>query len=76
MFVLLTVVCGNRRGYRVVPQSFVRIVLPRCFAAHYLLMLAGFDRIPRTGGVLLLGNRITRSIDRFTKIASQDPFIL
>ncbi|MEZ5435937.1 MAG: acyl-[ACP]--phospholipid O-acyltransferase [Pseudomonadales bacterium] len=61
MFVLLTIVAVIGAGYTVsqLPQSFVRIVFTALFRGAYRIDVSGFDRIPRTGGVLLLGNHIS-----------------
>ncbi len=61
MFVLLTVVALIGAGYTVsqLPQSFIRILFTILFRGAYRIDVSGFDRIPRTGGVLLLGNHIS-----------------
>ena len=61
MFVLLTVVAVIGAGYTVsqLPQSFVRLIFTALFRGAYRIDVSGFDRIPRTGGVLLLGNHIS-----------------
>ena len=61
MFVLLTLVAIAGAGYTVsqLPQSFVRIVFSAVFRGAYRIDVSGFDRIPRSGGVLLLGNHIS-----------------
>ncbi|MCC7515845.1 MAG: MFS transporter, partial [Pseudomonadales bacterium] len=61
MFVLLTVVAVLGAGYTVMqlPQSFVRIIFTALFRGVYRIDVSGFDRIPRHGGVLLLGNHIS-----------------
>lgn len=61
MFVLLTLVAVVGAGYTVsqLPQSFVRILFTMVFRGIYRIDVAGFDRIPRQGGVLLLGNHIS-----------------
>lgn len=61
MFVLLMVVAVAGAGYTVsqLPQSFVRILFSVLFRGRYRIDVAGFDHIPRSGGVLLLGNHIS-----------------
>ncbi len=61
MFVLLTLVAIIGAGYTVsqLPQSFVRILFSVVFRGAYRIDVSGFDRIPRSGGVLLLGNHIS-----------------
>ncbi len=61
MFVLLTLVAVIGAGYTVsqLPQSFVRILFSILFRGLYRIDVSGFDRIPRRGAVLLLGNHIS-----------------
>lgn len=61
MFVLLTIVAIIGAGYTVsqLPQSFVRLIFTAVFRGAYRIDVSGFDRIPRSGGVLLLGNHIS-----------------
>ena len=61
MFVLLTFVAVIGAGYTVsqLPQTFVRIIVSAVFRGAYRIDVNGFDRIPRSGGVLLLGNHIS-----------------
>ncbi len=41
------------------PQSLVRYVFARAFATRYSVKVNGFENLPSTGGVLLLGNHIS-----------------
>jgi acyl-[acyl-carrier-protein]-phospholipid O-acyltransferase/long-chain-fatty-acid--[acyl-carrier-protein] ligase len=61
MFVLLTVVAIAGAGYTVLqlPQSFVRMLFSIFFRGAYRIDVSGFDKIPREGAVLLLGNHIS-----------------
>lgn len=61
MFVLLTVVAVGGAGYTVsqLPQSFVRMLFGIFFRGAYRIDVSGFDKIPREGAALLLGNHIS-----------------
>lgn len=41
------------------PQSLLRFVFSRLFRARYRLKVLGFEHLPASGGVLLLGNHIS-----------------
>jgi acyl-[acyl-carrier-protein]-phospholipid O-acyltransferase/long-chain-fatty-acid--[acyl-carrier-protein] ligase len=61
IFIFLMVVAVLGAGYTVaqLPQSFLRLVLGVVFRGRYRIDVAGFEHIPRSGGVLLLGNHIS-----------------
>ena len=58
---LLTVVAVIGAGYTLynLPQSFVRLLAGRLIASKYRLQVQGFDNVPESGGVLMLGNHIS-----------------
>ena len=58
---LLTFVAFIGAGYTLyhLPQSFVRLLAGRLIASKYRLQVQGFDNIPESGGVLMLGNHIS-----------------
>ena len=58
---LLTVVAFIGAGYTLynLPQSFVRLLAGRLIASKYRLQVQGFDNVPESGGVLMLGNHIS-----------------
>ncbi len=58
---LLTVVAFIGAGYTLynLPQSFVRMLAGRLISSKYRLQVQGFDNVPESGGVLMLGNHIS-----------------
>ena len=58
---LLTVVAFIGAGYTLynLPQSFVRLLAGRLISSKYRLQVQGFDNVPESGGVLMLGNHIS-----------------
>jgi acyl-[acyl-carrier-protein]-phospholipid O-acyltransferase/long-chain-fatty-acid--[acyl-carrier-protein] ligase len=61
LFHLLTITALAGALYTVyqLPQSLVRYVIARLFASTNRIEVLGFDNLPGTGGVLLLGNHIS-----------------
>ncbi|WP_287603686.1 AMP-binding protein [Thiothrix sp.] len=55
---LVTVVGALYTIYQM-PQSLLRYVFSRLFHARYRLKVLGFEHLPASGGVLLLGNHIS-----------------
>jgi acyl-[acyl-carrier-protein]-phospholipid O-acyltransferase/long-chain-fatty-acid--[acyl-carrier-protein] ligase len=44
---------------RKMPESLLRFIISRLFAARYSITVLGFEKLPASGGVLLLGNHIS-----------------
>jgi acyl-[acyl-carrier-protein]-phospholipid O-acyltransferase/long-chain-fatty-acid--[acyl-carrier-protein] ligase len=42
-----------------IPESLLRFIIARLFAARYRMKVLGFEDLPHSGGVLLLGNHIS-----------------
>jgi acyl-[acyl-carrier-protein]-phospholipid O-acyltransferase/long-chain-fatty-acid--[acyl-carrier-protein] ligase len=42
-----------------VPESLVRFLVNQLFSSKYRLQIVGFEKFPKSGGVLLLGNHIS-----------------
>jgi len=42
-----------------IPESLLRFIISRLFAARYRMKVLGFEDLPNAGGVLLLGNHIS-----------------
>ncbi|MDH3888571.1 MAG: acyl-[ACP]--phospholipid O-acyltransferase [Gammaproteobacteria bacterium] len=61
LFHLLTIVALAGALYTVyqLPQSLVRYVIARMFSSTYRIKVLGFENLPGTGGVLMLGNHIS-----------------
>lgn len=61
LFLLLTLIVIVGAIYTIVklPQSLLRFVISRLFHARYNIHVIGFENIPASGGVLLLGNHIS-----------------
>ena len=61
LFHLLTLAALAGAFYTVyqLPQSLVRYVIARLFASTNRIEVLGFDNLPGTGGVLMLGNHIS-----------------
>ncbi|MEE9343536.1 MAG: MFS transporter, partial [Gammaproteobacteria bacterium] len=61
LFVLLSIVAVVGAAYTVyqLPQSMTRYIVARLLASKYNLKVIGFENIPGTGGVLMLGNHIS-----------------
>ena len=56
---MIVSVCGTIYVVRLLPFSFVRILVTLAFFQHYRLKVEGFDNVPSHGGALLLGNHIS-----------------
>ncbi|MEM7541593.1 MAG: acyl-[ACP]--phospholipid O-acyltransferase [Pseudomonadota bacterium] len=61
LLVIITMVATVGAIYTVgkLPQSLVRLVIARVFATRYRLNVVDMEKVPSTGGVLLLGNHIS-----------------
>jgi acyl-[acyl-carrier-protein]-phospholipid O-acyltransferase/long-chain-fatty-acid--[acyl-carrier-protein] ligase len=61
LFNLLTVTALAGALYTVyqLPQSLVRYVIARLFSSTHRIQVLGFENLPGTGGVLMLGNHIS-----------------
>ncbi len=61
LFTLLTAVAFIGALYTLynLPQSFVRFIASRLLYSKYRLHVQGFENIPESGGVLMLGNHIS-----------------
>jgi acyl-[acyl-carrier-protein]-phospholipid O-acyltransferase/long-chain-fatty-acid--[acyl-carrier-protein] ligase len=61
LFHILTITALAGALYTVyrLPQSLVRYVIARVFSSTYRIEVLGFDNLPGTGGVLMLGNHIS-----------------
>ncbi|RTZ64555.1 MAG: acyl-[ACP]--phospholipid O-acyltransferase [Aquificaceae bacterium] len=55
------------------PESLLRFVISRLFAARYSMTVLGFDKLPASGGILLLGNHISWVDWALVQIASPRP---
>ncbi|MEB8431843.1 acyl-[ACP]--phospholipid O-acyltransferase [Cocleimonas sp. KMM 6892] len=42
-----------------IPESLLRFIVARIFAARYRMKVLGFENLPHSGGMLLLGNHIS-----------------
>ena len=58
---IITLVAAGGALYTVLklPQSLVRVLMSRLFAVRYRLEVTGMEHVPRSGGVLLLGNHVS-----------------
>ncbi len=56
-----------------IPESLLRFVIARIFAARYRMKVLGFEDLPHSGGVLLLGNHISWVDWALVQIASPRP---
>ncbi len=61
LFHLLTLTALTGALYTVwqLPQSLVRFLIARLFAGGYRIEVVGFEHLPASGGVLMLGNHIS-----------------
>lgn len=55
------------------PESLLRFVISRVFAARYRMKVLDFENLPHSGGVLLLGNHISWVDWALVQIASPRP---
>ena len=55
------------------PESLLRFIVARVFAARYRMRVLGFENLPHSGGVLLLGNHISWVDWALVQIASPRP---
>jgi acyl-[acyl-carrier-protein]-phospholipid O-acyltransferase/long-chain-fatty-acid--[acyl-carrier-protein] ligase len=56
-----------------IPESLLRFIIARIFAARYRMKVLGFEDLPHSGGVLLLGNHISWVDWALVQIASPRP---
>ena len=56
-----------------IPESLLRFIIARIFAARYRMKVLGFEDLPPSGGVLLLGNHISFVDWALVQIASPRP---
>jgi acyl-[acyl-carrier-protein]-phospholipid O-acyltransferase/long-chain-fatty-acid--[acyl-carrier-protein] ligase len=56
---VLVAVAGTVYIIRKMPESLLRFIISRLFAARYSITVLGFEKLPASGGVLLLGNHIS-----------------
>ncbi len=56
-----------------IPESLLRFIISRLFAARYRMKVLGFEDLPNSGGVLLLGNHISWVDWALVQIASPRP---
>lgn len=56
-----------------IPESLLRFVIARLFHARYRMRVLGFENLPTSGGVLLLGNHISFVDWALVQIASPRP---
>jgi acyl-[acyl-carrier-protein]-phospholipid O-acyltransferase/long-chain-fatty-acid--[acyl-carrier-protein] ligase len=61
MIWLLVLVAALGTVYTILkmPESLLRFIFSRLFAARYSMTVLGFDKLPASGGILLLGNHIS-----------------
>ena len=55
------------------PESLLRFIVARVFAARYRMKVLGFENLPQSGGMLLLGNHISWVDWALVQIASPRP---
>ena len=56
-----------------IPESLLRFIIARLFAARYRMKVLGFEELPHSGGILLLGNHISWVDWALVQIASPRP---
>jgi len=56
-----------------IPESLLRFIIARLFAARYRMKVLGFENLPHSGGILLLGNHISWVDWALVQIASPRP---
>ncbi len=56
-----------------IPESLLRFIVARLFAARYRMKVLGFENLPHSGGLLLLGNHISFVDWALVQIASPRP---
>jgi len=73
--VVIGVSCGVISWYilRILPADFIRLVCLAVVKTLYRIKVSGADRIPKTGGVLLLPNHVTYADAFFISAASDRP---
>ena len=72
LFPLLTVVALGGAVYTVykLPQSLVRLLMTMMLGETYHLTVEGFKNFPDTGGVLMTGRRLRRTLWPFVQMAA------
>lgn len=75
LFHLLTITALIGAVYTVyqLPQSLVRYMIARVFSGAYRIKVLGFENLPSSGGVLMLGNHISWLDWAMVQIASPRP---
>lgn len=75
LFHLLTITALIGAVYTVyqLPQSLVRYMIARAFSGAYRIKVLGFENLPASGGVLMLGNHISWLDWAMVQIASPRP---
>ncbi|MEE9309847.1 MAG: acyl-[ACP]--phospholipid O-acyltransferase [Cocleimonas sp.] len=66
-------IAGTLYTILTIPESLLRFVIARLFAARYRMKVLGFEDLPHSGGVLLLGNHISWVDWALVQIASPRP---
>ena len=56
-----------------IPESLLRFIIAKLFAARYRMKVLGFEDLPHSGGILLLGNHISFVDWALVQIASPRP---
>jgi len=56
-----------------IPESLLRFIIARLFSARYRMKVLGFEDLPNSGGILLLGNHISWVDWALVQIASPRP---
>ncbi len=72
-FLVIVGVIGTIYTILRMPESLLRFIISRLFAARYSMTVLGFEKLPASGGVLLLGNHISWVDWALVQIASPRP---
>ncbi len=70
---ILVAIAGTIYTVLKIPESLLRFVIARIFAARYRMKVLGFEDLPHSGAVLLLGNHISWVDWALVQIASPRP---
>ncbi len=71
--IVLVALLGSVYTILKIPESLLRFIIARLFAARYRMKVLGFENIPPSGGILLLGNHISWVDWALVQIASPRP---